>query len=136
MANTFRGTSIEFGVTGTTLTATLLGTLKLQSREHNFNSDTDDVRDEDGKIVQRSYYNLNQEATFEYVMTGGTGTEVGTLAPASLVVPAVGSRVTAANARYTLCDGTNWFVRSSGSRGSNTTALRGVLTLEKFEGIS
>ena len=139
MANSFRGTNIEFGIKGTTLTGSLIGgTLKLQSRDHTRQSDADEVRDEEGIVVQKSYYNQNEAVQVEYVVTGGTGTDAGTLAAASLTIPTPGSRCTLANARYTLCDGSNWFVSESGAstRGSNTGALRVTIPLEKFEGIS
>src|SRR5678815_5544596 len=69
------GTAVNFGFVGTngmTITGpTGTGTL-VQSTEHSSNADVESARNGIGDIVTRGWYDIHEEATLEWIITGAS----------------------------------------------------------------
>lgn len=72
---TYQGVGISFGI-GTVTGGPVTG--KLQTLEWTKNADTENVRDDNGTTVARVFFDPNQDATFEYVVTGANSTTADT----------------------------------------------------------
>lgn len=133
MANIYKGVGCHWGVGSTTYTLT---NGKLQTRDHGKKSEKESIKDADGVTVNVTYYDPNEEATFEVVTTGSAGT--GNVIP---VIPACGDVVTFTDAVYTAISGsatgTNvWLVDDVSTKGSNTAALRVTVKCIRYTGIT
>ena len=132
MANIFLGVAISFGVAGTGVSGTGIGTFKLQSTTHKKSVDRDMIRDADGIEVQATLYNHTEEATFEYIPSAST--QAGMIAAA--VIPENGAIVTVTDTtQYTAIAGTTWFVWDDPQiSASNTSARKVTLHLKRWLG--
>lgn len=131
MSNIYRGVGCHWGVGSST--GVLVG--KLQTRDHTRKSDKDTIRDADGVEVSAIYYDPNEEATFEAVVTGSAG--VGDATP---TMPANGDVVTITDTKYTQISGsatgTNvWLVDDVSTKSGNTSAMRISLKLSRYSGV-
>lgn len=129
------GTAVNFGYATTTngITITGISGFLLQEAEHEADGDNEQIRDADGDVVADVHYNATQRATITAVITG-TG-----LANAitNTTKPAKGTiLVISACASDTELVATNWVVMRSRITGSNTTAKRLTIEIEKHAGIT
>lgn len=132
---TINGVAINFagGVKGTTFTITGVGTLILQDMDHAKEADKEDILDEDSELAARTWFNRREKATFNYIVKGSDLAGAKTQS----TIPALGAIGTVANTTtYAAVAGTNWEVIGVSTKGSNTTALRVSLQLEKNAGIT
>jgi hypothetical protein len=130
------GTAVNFGfpttANGITITG-VSGTL-LQSADHTKQADVFEVRDADGDIVNRTFYNQSDEATLEYIVTG-TGladaiTNTALQTPGSLLV------ITACANMPSLV-ATTWQVEPGHKlSGSNMDAKKITVPLKKHAGVT
>jgi hypothetical protein len=110
-----------------------LGTFMLQSADHSLNADVDENRDALGNVVQRTFYNQNEDATLE-VLVIGTGVAD---AISKTTLPTVGSVISiTACASYTALVATNWVVDSSSMKGGNTDAKKASFKLKRHAGVT
>lgn len=133
MANIYKGIGCHWGVGSTTYSLT---NGKLQTRDHTRTDEKEIVKDEDGVSVGKIYYDPNETATLEVVITGSAG--VGTVSP---TLPAIGDAVTLTDTVYTQVSGsatgTNvWLVTDVASRSSNTSAMRVTISLLRYGGLT
>lgn len=133
MANIYKGVGCHWGVGSTTYT---LVNGKLQTRDHVRKSDMETILDSDGVTISKVYYDPNQEATLEVVITGSNG--VGNVTP---VLPACGDAVTITDTVYTQfsgsATGTNvWLVTDVSSKTSNVGAMRVTINLLRYAGVT
>lgn len=132
-----KGVAVNFGFTGTDGIAEstiLTGKMQLQSADYEATGDEEQVRDSDGDLVNRSFYNLGFKASLEYIPSGTdlSGAQTNT------ALPAVGAvlSITACASLAALVK-SNWVVVPGGKiTGSNTTAKRITLPLESHAGIT
>jgi hypothetical protein len=129
MANVYHGVGVHWGTSSTT--STTLGTLKLQSRDHEKKSEMEAVKDGDGITVGKIYYDQMDEATFEYIPTSSTVN--GTLTP---TLPAIGDLISISDTTYTAIAGATWICESVSTKSSNTSALRATVKLVKYQSIT
>lgn len=127
MATTYRGVGVCWGV-GTTAVSTVTGAL--QTRDHTLRADMDETRNGEGVVVQKTYYNPTEEASFEFVASGTNG---GTVTP---TLPAIGSLLTVTDTVYTPISGSAWLVDEVSTAGSNTSAVRITLRMTKYPNIT
>lgn len=132
MSNVSNGVSVAFGISSTSFSGSGIGTFKLQSRNHSKKAKKEDVADATGATVQRTYYDPSEEATLEYIQFAANNAAL----TAALVTPAIGAIVTITDTSYTEIAGTNWMVDDVSSAGSNTSATKITLKLERFAGIT
>jgi hypothetical protein len=133
---TINGTAVVFGYTGSNGIAItgISGTL-LQSTDHSAEADHEDVRDGDGDIVARAWYDQHRKASLEWVVTGtGLANAITNNALASLV-PGTILNITACASDPDLV-ATSWEVMSARSSHSNTTSAKISVQLEKRAGIT
>lgn len=130
------GTAINFGFTGSNGIAItgLSGTL-LQSLDHSKGADVESVRNGLGDIVSRGWYDLHDEATIEWVITGTglanaiTNTTLSSLTPGAFIV------VTACASDPDVV--ATWEVQSGAKiTGSNTNAKRISVPVHKRAGVT
>lgn len=95
----------------------------LQSRDHTIKSDIKEVRDQTGEIVAVGYYNINEESTWEFLVTGS-----------AILRP--GDVVTVTDADYTAVTGSNWIVDEWNTKGSIEDYLKGTVKLRKHAAIT
>jgi hypothetical protein len=122
------GTAVNFGFTGTNgITGLATGQL-LQSVDHTRQADVEDIRDADGDVAARVFYNPNDALTLEVIVTG-TGLAAAitntTLQTAGTIIS-----ITACASAPDLV-ATNWVVESARLAGSNVDAKRITLQLKK-----
>lgn len=131
MANTLsnipvvRGVGVHWGVSTTGVTGA--GTFKLQSTDHNQGSDSDIVHDASGFAVNKTYYNFNESATLDVVVTGSANSA--SVAP-TLAKPS--DIITITDSVYTQLAGTDWLVDSVSIKRSNTSAMRVTYSLTRY----
>lgn len=134
MSNVYLGTAINFGVAGTTITGSAVGTFIMQDFQHEPTADVDEVRDENGALVQETYYNFGDSATFSYVPKG-TG-----LANAitQSTVPTLGAIINVTGCtQYPPLVATTWRVKQSPTyKATNTSKSMVTLKLVKHAGIT
>lgn len=132
---TINGTAVNFGFTGTNGIAItgLSGTL-LQSAEHTKVSDLEKVRDGVGEVATHAHYNIHDEASLEYVVTG-TGLAAA-ITNTVLQTPGTILVITACASMPSLV-ATTWEVQSGCKiSGSNVNAKRITLPIHKYTGIT
>lgn len=122
----YRGVGVNFGVSSSL--AAVTGAF--QTRDHGYRADNELIRNGSGDAVEKTFYNANEEASFEYVATGASGGAV------TVTVPAVGDLMTITDPTYTAIAATNWIVDSVDVKGSNTTATRVTVKLNKYGAIT
>src|SRR3982751_6340745 len=103
---TYLGVGVNFGVSGTTITISAVGTFKLQSIDHNKKAKVEDVADGDGATVQRTVYDPSDEATFEYVVSADTTAH----AVSASTLPAIGALGSVGDTADATIAKTNWIV--------------------------
>jgi hypothetical protein len=131
------GTAVNFAFTGTNgITITGIAGTLLQSADVSAEADKEDVRNNIGDVVERSWYDQHYKAALEWVISG-TGianaivnTALAGLTPGTIII------ITACASMPDLVQ-TNWEVMSGASeKGSNTTAKRMSVPLERRSGIT
>lgn len=132
MSNTYLGVGVNFGLPGTGITGTGIGTFTLQSQEHKKSRDKDTIRDANGTEVQATLYNPTEEATFEYFITASTGAAAITAS----TIPDVGAIVTVTNSTdYAAIAATSWFVWDDPVLSASNTKAKSVkLMLKRWTG--
>lgn len=121
MANIYKGVGCHWAVNSTTYTLT---NGKLQTRDHGRKSEMETIKDESGVTISKIYYDPNEEATFEAVITGSAGSGV-----AVPVLPAIGDAVALTDSVYTQISGSasggmTWLVEDVSTKSSNTSCMR------------
>lgn len=119
-----KGVGVHWGVTSTGCTG--FGTFVLQSRDFSKRADSEVIQNASGFTVNKTFFNHNDSATLEVVVTGSSG---GAVAP---VLAEVGDVVTITDSTFTNIAGTNWLVEDVSSRSSNTSAMRLSFSLTKY----
>ena len=131
---TIKGHSIIFG-NGSTLTNTLSATGStlnlLQGFDHGTTSDKDETRDADGDVQAVAYYNQRSTASLDLVLSSGTVAGTPSTITAALTP---GTTLALVNQQFTPLTDT-WIVSDQGMQvtGSNTTAMRARVALEKYD---
>lgn len=123
----YHGVKVHWGV-GSSTAIGVSGTFVLQGRDHGMTADAEVIQDATGFAVNKTYYNHNESATFDYVPTD-TYDGAGNLTPS---IPTVGALVTVTDTVYTTIAGTNWLIDSISTKSSNTSAMRVTLTLSRY----
>lgn len=138
MPNPANGTAVNFGFATTSggITITGITGVLLQNADYSAEADKDEVRDGNGNIVSRNWYDPHLKATLEWVITGTgiaaaiTNTAIAALAPGTILVISACASVPDLVA-------TNWEVVASPSiKASNTTSKRVSVPVEKRAGIT
>lgn len=137
MASSQVGVAVNFGFTGTDGIAEstiLTGKMLLQSADLENTSEEEQVRDADGDLVNRAFYNPGFRATLEYIPTGSSLANAITAS----ALPTVGSILSiTACANIPALVKTNWIVMPGVKiAGSNTSAKRITLNLESHAAIT
>lgn len=129
------GTAVNFGFTGVNgITITGVSGTLLQSADLANQADVEEVRDADGDIVSRAFYNQSQDATLEYVVTGTN--LAGAVTNSSLPTPGALLIITACASLPDLI-ATTWVVEPGPKvSGTNTTTKRITLGLKKHAGVT
>jgi len=145
MATQYSGstiTAINFGFKTTALGITISGVTGwlIQNGSHTKNADVYEVRDGDGDVVQRTFYNFNDDASLECIITstGASATEAEAITNTTnaLQTPGTVINITACVSMPSLV-ATNWQVESGIEvSGSITDAKKVVCKLKKFAGIT
>jgi hypothetical protein len=130
------GAAVNFGFAGTDGIASslLTGKMFLQSSDYSKSADEEQVRDGEGALVNRTFYNPGEKASLEYVPKGSTKAN----AISNTTIPDVGTLVV-----ITACENlpalvkTNWVVVGEPkiTKGSNNAA-KITLALEAHAGIT
>jgi hypothetical protein len=134
---TILGKPVSFGFSGTdgiAETTYFTGKIILQSADHEYTSDEEQVRNAAGNLATRSFYNPGDKASLEYIPTGSNLAGV----TANVNAPAVGTivNITACADMPTLIK-TNWVVIPGAKvNGSNVGIKRITLPLEAHAGIT
>ena len=134
---TIVGKPVSFGFSGTdgiSEATYLTGKIILQSIEHEYTSDEEQIRSASGALVTRAFYNPGDKASLEYIPTASTLAGV----TANVTAPAVGTivNITACPDMPTLIK-SNWVVVPGAKiSGSNTAAKKITLPLEAYSGIT
>ena len=103
----------------------------MQTRDHEYKTEVESIRDGSGTTVSRVYYDASEEATFEYVATGTNG-----VVNATVTVPTNGALMTVTDASYSAIAGSTWIVENVATKVSNTSAVRVTVKLSRWPGIS
>ncbi len=129
MANTTRyhGVGVNFGINTGVSTVTGL----FQTRDQSFVSEAETIKNGIGDTYEKTFYDLHQTATFEFVATGA-----GPSGTVPVIIPSVGDIITVTDTIYTQIAGTNWMVDGIDSKGSNTAAVRVTLKLTEYPNIT
>jgi hypothetical protein len=130
------GAAVSFGFTGTDGIAAsqLTGKIILQSADLSKAADVEEIRDADGDVVNRTFYNQSQEASLEFIPTGGSMATART--NGALLEPGAIVNITAC-ADIPELVATNWIVDTGGRiSGSNTGAKRVTLPLKRHAGVT
>lgn len=132
-------TAINFGFHSTALGITISGITGwlIQNGSHTKNADVYEVRDGDGDVVQRTFYNFNDDASLECIITDATN-QAGAITntTSALQTPGTIISITACAAMPSLV-ATNWQVESGIEiSGSITDAKKVVCKLKKHAGIT
>lgn len=131
-----KGAAVNFGFTGTDGIAesNLTGKMQLQSADYESTADEEQIRDADGDLVNRTFYNLGFKATLEYIPSGA---DIATAVTNTALI-AVGTVINiTACASLPALVASSWVVVPGGKiTGSNTSAKRITLPLEKHAGIT
>jgi hypothetical protein len=134
---TINGTAVNFGYQGTDgITITGISGTLLQSTDHSKAADVESARNGLGDIVARGWYDIHDEATLEWIITGTnlaaslTNTTLSTVEPGDIIVISACTSMPALVA-------TNWEVQSGAKIvGSNTTFKKLSCTIHKRAGIT
>lgn len=121
----YRGVDVHWSVKSTSITGA--GIFKLQSTDHGLQADTEIVQDGSGFACNKTYYNFNETATLEVVITGAGAT--GAVTP---VLAEPSDIITITDIVYTQLAGTDWLVDSVSIKRSNTTAMRVTYSLSRY----
>ena len=133
---TINGTAVNFGYTGTNGIAItgISGTL-LQSTDRSKAADVESARSGVGDIVARGWYDIHEEATLEWIITGTnlaaavTNTTFTGIGPGDFIV------ITACASEPGLV--ATWEVQSAPKiTGSNTTFKKISVTIHKRSGVT
>lgn len=130
------GIPINFGFATTTdgITITGISGYLLQSADHTKQADIFEVRDADGDMANRTFYNFNDEASLEVIITGtnlaAAITNTALQTPGTILV-------ISACANMPSLVATNWQVEPGHKvSGSNIDAKKITVPLKKFAGIT
>lgn len=130
---TITGTAVNFGVSGTAVSGTGVGTMYLQKYDRKRNADMDATRDEDGNEVSHAWHNYSDEASLEYKVKGSSIADAAT----QTKIPEPGALVTITSSKDSSLAGTTWEVQSGPSLNrTNTSSAVVTLPLKKFAGIT
>ena len=134
MATTL-GTPVNFGFTGTNgITIPGISGTLLQSADLTNQADVEEVRDADGDVVSRSFYNQNNDASLEYVVTGTTLAD--SITNTALQTPGTIIVITACTSMPELI-ATNWVVEPGVKvTGIHTSFKRITLSLKKYAAVT
>lgn len=141
MAQQYSGATkhaVNFSFTSTALGITGYSTgFLLQSASQKKNADVYEVRGVDGNVVQRTFYNFNDEATLEAIITSTADQATAiTNTTAALKTPGTIVDITECNSMPSLV-ATTWQTESGVEiSGSITDAKKCVVTLKKHAGIT
>ena len=133
MPNIYKGVGCHWGVGSTTYTLT---NGRLQSRDHSRRSEMETIKDAEGVTIGKYFYDQNESATFEAVITGSAGSGV-----AVPILPAVGDAVTLTDTNYIAISGSTtglnvWLVQDVATKSSNTSAMRITFELVRHAGMT
>lgn len=132
---TILGTAVNFGFTGTNgITITGMSGTLLQSADLTNQADVEEVRDGDGDVVARAFYNQSFDASLEYVVTGTSIAD--SITNTALQTPGTIIVITACAGMPALIQ-TNWVVEPGvKASGTNTTVKRITLPLKRHAGVT
>lgn len=130
---TVLGTAVNFGFQGTNGITGLATGYLLQNVDHTKQADVEEIRDADGDVNSRVFYNANEQATLEVVVTGTN--LAASLTNTTLQAAGTIISITACTSAQDLVQ-TNWVVESSRLSGSNTNAKRVTLELRRHAGVT
>lgn len=132
---TINGTAVNFGFTGTNgITISGLSGVLLQSVERSKQADCEVVRNAVGDEVMHGWYNVHDEATLEWIVTGTS--LAAAVTNTTLQTPGTIVSITACASDPDLV-ATSWEVQSGVKvSGSNTNAKRISLPIKKFTNIT
>ena len=123
---TYRGIGVNFGISSSL--ANITGAM--QTRDHQYRSETEMVRNSYGDTVAKIYYDASEEATFSWIATGTSGGSI------TVTLPTIGALLTVTDAGYTQIAGTTWLVDDVSTAGSNTGAVKVTAKLSKYPNIT
>jgi len=134
---TINGTAVNFGYQGTNgITITGLSGTLLQSTDHSKVADVESARDGLGAIVARGWYDIHDEATLEWIITGTNLAASLTNTTLTGVNPGDFINITACTSEPGLV-ATTWECQSGAKIvGSNTNFKKLSVTVHKRAGIA
>ena len=103
-----------------------------QSRDHSYEADNEMIKSGLGDTVEKTFYDLRETATFEYVASAAGGPT----GAAAVTVPTVGDTMTVTDSVYAAIAGTTWLVDNVDVKGSNTTATRVTVKVARYPAIT
>lgn len=126
---TTKGKYIIFGNPTTAGTISGMGTLDLlQGAEYSNQSDAEEVRDRDGDVASKTFYNNRARLSLDWVITSGT---TGGLTVAAVLAP--GTTLAIADASLSVISDTYQVTEEGVSlTTSNTGAVRARISLENY----
>ena len=128
MANIYKNVGVHWGTSSTT-TSIVSG--QLQTRDHTKKADMEEIKNGDGNVVGKVYYNQTDDATFEWIPTSATVN--GTL---TVTLPAIGDKITVSDSIYADIAKTNWLVEEVSTKSSNTSCLKATAKLTAYPNIT
>jgi hypothetical protein len=119
----YHGVGVNFGISSSL--AAVTGAF--QTRDHNYESGAEIIANGSGDTVEKTWYDVRQTATFEYVSTGaGPGGSV------AVTMPTIGSILVVSDTGYTQIANSYWLVDKVSTKGSNTSAVRVTVNLTYY----
>ncbi len=130
MAETVLGTGVVWGIAGTTITGTGIGSHLAQSSSLSIDSEMVEIKNGDGETVGTVHYNSKETFTMDVIPTGATLSLIASRA--ANIMPAVGALITVADTDDPYHTSKK-FIFISGSKGrSNTDVAKLSFTMIRW----
>ena len=119
----YHGVGVNWGIGSTLNTATG----QFQTRDHSYESEVEVIKTGLGDTIEKTWHDIHETATFEYVATGaGPGGAV------AVVMPSIGDLLTITDTQYSQIAGSTWLVDGVDTKGSNSSAVRVTCKLSRY----